>query len=93
MKTSRKGEVFVMPRDIVLRSRKATKRGIKFLVSPAEIMRLMTIADRALNGDSNDAEHDALYEIRELLSVIYEDPERTYSKQLEEDLFLLRLKR
>jgi hypothetical protein len=41
----------------------------------AFIMGLMAKADKALNGTSNDAEHDALYEIREALSEAYEDPD------------------
>jgi len=37
---------------------------------------MMVTADRALNGDSNDLEHNTLYEIHEKLSEIFEDPQR-----------------
>jgi len=86
MRTARNGvEKFRIPRDIILKARGADKKGVRFLVSPVELIRLMRIADRALNEDSNDAEHDALYEIRETLSDIYEDPTRTYLKRHEDD--------
>ena len=62
-----------IPDDIVARA-KASKDEI--VVTPSELVALMQTADEALNGDSNDAEHDALYELREELSEIFEDPNR-----------------
>lgn len=90
MKTDRKGkEKFWVPTYICEKARSATKKGVKILVTPNDLIQLMNIADRALNGDSNDAEHDALYQIRESLSALYEDPERTYMKAHEEERLLL----
>ncbi len=37
-------------------------------ISLTELKALIDCADKALNGDSNDDEHDALYEIREMLA-------------------------
>ena len=67
---------FIMPPDIIGRSVIETKRGVKITVTPHELMQQMRAADVALNGDSNDAEHDALYELRGWLSDVYEDIER-----------------
>ena len=67
---------FEVPRDIQMRATKATKEGVKIVLTPKEIMERMDLADKALNGESNDAEHDALYSLREWLSDIFEDPER-----------------
>jgi hypothetical protein len=45
-------------------------------VTRNELLRLMMEADKALDGDSNDDEHDALYSVREELGEIVEAPER-----------------
>jgi len=45
-------------------------------VTRHELLKLCIEADKALDGDSNDAEHDALYSLRESLSEFLEDPER-----------------
>ncbi len=37
-------------------------------MNKAEMLRLIRLADKALGGTSNDAEHDALYEIRGALA-------------------------
>lgn len=42
----------------------------------AELNALIDRADKALDGDSNDAEHDALYTLRETLAKYSTDPER-----------------
>jgi len=70
------GGQFMLPPDIADEAKIDTVRGVKIMVTPEEIVRRMKQADRALNGDSNDAEHDALYDLREWLSEIFEDPER-----------------
>jgi hypothetical protein len=44
----------------------------KIVVTAGELVALLNEADEALDGDSNDAEHDALYSIRESLSEIVE---------------------
>lgn len=67
---------FVMPKDIVRRAEQATKKGNTIKFTPIEILDAMKQADDALNGYSNDAEHDALYSLREWLSDCYESPER-----------------
>jgi len=64
---------FKIPEDI-RRAAKASRGFIK--LAPAELVALMDEADEALNGDSNDAEHDALFSLREQLSEIFEDPTR-----------------
>ena len=46
----------------------------------AEVNKLVDIADKALDGDSNDDEHDALYLIRERLADMSTDPERRGEK-------------
>jgi hypothetical protein len=53
-----------------------TKKGIKVHVTPDEIVQQLDVADKALNGDSNDAEHDALFAIREWMSELFESPRR-----------------
>lgn len=45
-------------------------------VTRHELLRAIQAADRALDGVSNDAEHDALYDLREILSEWVEAPER-----------------
>ena len=67
---------FVLPRDIISRAKKATKAGEMVLITPLELTRLLQEMDAALNGDSNDEEHDALYEAREKLSEVLEDAKR-----------------
>jgi hypothetical protein len=69
-------EKFNVPKDIVARARKNTKKGEKIFFTPTEIVEMLRDADAALNGDSNDDEHDALYQLRETLSAVYEDPDR-----------------
>lgn len=41
-----------------------------------ELNQLIDRADKALDGDSNDEEHDALYEIREAMAEMSTDPDR-----------------
>lgn len=67
---------FILPADIIDEAKSDTTRGVKIQVTPEEVVRRIKMADRALNGDSNDAEHDALHDLREWLSEIFEDPER-----------------
>jgi hypothetical protein len=67
---------FILPGDILEEAKTDTIRGVKIQVTPEEVVRRMKMADRALNGDSNDAEHDALHDLREWLSEIFEDPDR-----------------
>jgi len=65
-----------LPNDVVSQARIDTQRNVRIEVTPQELVDLMKDADRALNGDSNDAEHEALYRIREWMSEIIEDPDR-----------------
>ena len=67
---------FTMPADIQARGLRDTISGIRIRVTPEELLAWMKRADKALNGDSNDAEHEALHDLREWLSGVYEDPER-----------------
>lgn len=67
---------FALPVDLQEEAKSDTVRGVKIMVTPEEIVRRMKQADRVLSGDSNDAEHDALYDLREWLSEIFEDPGR-----------------
>jgi hypothetical protein len=48
----------------------------QIVVTRHELLKLCIEADRALDGDSNDAEHDALCALRDRLSTFLEDPER-----------------
>jgi len=52
------------------------RSGEKVWLEVAEIIDLLNEADKALNGDSNDAEHDALYSLRESLASYLDSPER-----------------
>ena len=67
---------YTLPEDVRKRASEATRSGIKLKITPCELVALLDTADKALNGDSNDAEHDALYQIREVLSGTLEDPTR-----------------
>lgn len=67
---------FALPADLQEEAKIDTARGVKIMVTPEEVVRRVKQADRALNGDSNDAEHDALCDLREWLSDMFEDPER-----------------
>lgn len=51
-------------------------KGLHVRVGPDELVNMLDIADEALNGDSNDAEHDALFRIRTILSGIFENGNR-----------------
>lgn len=68
-----KKEKFTIPPDVV---KMAKKSKALIRVTPKELLDLIRKADKALNGGSNDAEHDALYEIREEISNLYEDLNR-----------------
>lgn len=65
-------EGFVIPLDIRAKAIQETRDGLRLNVSPQELVEQMDRADQALNGDSNDAEHDALVAIREWLSDVFE---------------------
>jgi hypothetical protein len=67
---------FVIPPDVVRRAADATRRGAKVGITPDEMIGMMTAADRALNGNSNDVERDVLYKVRQRLSELYEDASR-----------------
>jgi DNA segregation ATPase FtsK/SpoIIIE-like protein len=67
-------DAFVVPDDIRVRAAEETARGVRVYVTPSDLIGLMDDADKALNGDSNDAEHDALYDLRDTLSEWFEDP-------------------
>lgn len=67
---------FDLPNDVRSRAVRLTAAGVRIKVTPEEIVERMDEADKALNGDSNDAEHDVLYSLREWLSGIFEDPGR-----------------
>jgi hypothetical protein len=51
---------------------------IKVTLLLEELNALIDRADQALDGNSNDDEHDALYLIREKLAGMSTDPERRY---------------
>jgi hypothetical protein len=48
--------------------------GEKVILTLTKLNHLIDVADIALDGDSNDAEHDALYYIREALANLSQDP-------------------
>jgi hypothetical protein len=50
------------------------KPGERVVIDLKELVALIDKADAALDGDSNDAEHDALYSIRETLAELSTDP-------------------
>lgn len=74
--TARTDEQFHLPDDVVLKAKADTLSGVCVRVRPSELVSLMVEADVALNGSSNDAEHDALVSLRETLSTFFEDPSR-----------------
>jgi hypothetical protein len=53
-----------------------------------ELRALIGQADKALHGNSNDAEHDALYSIRERLAEFSQDPNRRRREQTVNRLWL-----
>lgn len=55
---------------------KPPKRSEQVAIKLFALNALIDIADRALDGESNDAEHDALYSIRETLAEYSTDPQR-----------------
>lgn len=67
---------FRIPKDIERRAVDLSRKGVRIRVSPLELISMMKLSDRALNTQSFDADHDALVEIRDRLSDIYEDPDR-----------------
>jgi len=69
-------EEFALPNDVVEQASIDTLRNVKIEITPSELVDLMKDADQALNGDSNDEEHDALYRIRRWMSEVVEDPDR-----------------
>lgn len=75
-KTERRSDQFILPDDVIEQAKMDMMRGVKVTIDPQELVRRMKHADDALNGDSNDAEHDALYALRAWLSEILEDPDR-----------------
>lgn len=66
-------ETLTLPQSIAHRASQDSLNGIRICIPPNLIIGAMTRADAALNGNSNDAEHDALQELRETLSEWYED--------------------
>lgn len=69
-------EHFELPNDIIGRAAIATKQGVRILLTPSEFIKQMRRADKALNVPSNAAARDALYELREWLSDVYEEEAR-----------------
>lgn len=67
---------FTVPKEVEERAKMLTKAGVLISLNPKEVVNVMQTLDLALNGDSNDDEHDALYWVREWLSKAYEDPAR-----------------
>jgi hypothetical protein len=67
---------FTLPAGVITRAGRSTRLGAKIRVTPNEVVDKMRDADRALNGDSNDEEHDTLALLRDWLSEILEDPDR-----------------
>jgi hypothetical protein len=65
--------IFRIPDDIRKRAKMSTDR---ISITPSELIDLLDTADNALNSNSNDTEHDALYLIRECLSEWFEDSTR-----------------
>lgn len=68
--------LFTLPGAVKREAVSLTRSGVRISVTPAEFALQMTMVDGALNRGSNDAEHDALVEIRDWLSDMYEDPTR-----------------
>lgn len=54
-----------------------TTEGGKVLLTRVELASAIADAEKALAGDSNDAEHDALFSLKEWLEGLYEDPARS----------------
>jgi hypothetical protein len=71
-------DTYNLPKATVTKAHRDFRRGERIRVGPVEIVNRLREIDRALNGDSNDDEHDALYTIREWLSGVLEDPERRF---------------
>ena len=69
-------EQYVLSPGVRRRARRDTRQGVQVVRTPEEIVEQLDLADRALNGESNDAEHDALYRLREWLSGALEGPGR-----------------
>lgn len=59
---------FNVPEDIRERAKSLPRVAIR----ASTLIEMMDEADEALNGDSNDAEHDALFSLREQLSNLFE---------------------
>lgn len=57
-------------KDVRTKAKRDEKAGLHVNLGPLEIVEMIDTADKALNGDSNDDEHDALVEIRQYLSNI-----------------------
>ena len=55
--------------------RREPKPGEHVVLDLKDLNALIDQADAALDGDSNDAEHDALYSIREQLANLSQDPD------------------
>ena len=76
LRATRASEQFVIPRSVVTQATKDSAGGVMVSVDPQELVKRMQEADDAFNGESNDAEHDALVDLREWLSEIFEDTAR-----------------
>lgn len=71
-------DTFTIPPSVQTRAKAATTKGRRIWLTPTELIDLLNQADEALNGDSNDAEHDALFAIREQLSDFFERLDRHF---------------
>ena len=69
-------EYFTITKEIRDKAKKDTRLGTVIAMTPKELIDLMELANEALGSESGDEEHDALYEINETLSEVFEDPSR-----------------
>lgn len=66
------GDVYKLPESVRQKARQDHKAGKAFTIRPNELIAQIDAADKALNGTSNDAEHEALFFLREFLSDVLE---------------------
>lgn len=67
---------YKLPSKVRRQAKEDAKKGLEIKVAPLELIEQIDKADKALNGDSNDDEHDALWEIREWIAAVLENGRR-----------------
>lgn len=69
-------EKFSLHPDVIKKALELSDDDWKVLITPQEMTHRMIRLDRALNSTRNDQEHDALVDIRDWLSEMFEDSAR-----------------